>query len=81
MQELSNILEALASQRANSGTAANDADLADGPASEEDEDEDVDAASAGVSSGKTPAGLLQTFVFSATLTLPQKLRKRLRRGD
>ena len=25
-------------------------------------------------------GLLQTFVFSATLTLPQKLRRRLRKG-
>ena len=29
---------------------------------------------------KPGAGLLQTFVFSATLTLPQKLRKRLRKG-
>ena len=30
--------------------------------------------------GARQPGLLQTFVFSATLTLPQKLRKRLRKG-
>ena len=85
VQELSNILEALASQRANSGVAADDADLDGGAASDEDEgideNEGVNAAGAGISSGKTPAGLLQTFVFSATLTLPQRLRKRLRRGN
>ncbi len=80
VQELSNILEALVSQRASSGPAPDDADLAEDAAESDDEDEDADAARAGNSSGTDPAGLLQTFVFSATLTLPQKLRKRLRRG-
>ena len=80
VQELSNILEALTSQRASSGAAADDADLDEDAADDEDEDADADAAGADISSGKAPAGLLQTFVFSATLTLPQKLRKRLRRG-
>ena len=75
VQELSNILEALTSQRASSGTAADGADLDDDAAEEDDDNADADN-----SSGKAPAGLLQTFVFSATLTLPQKLRKRLRRG-
>ena len=78
VQELSNILEALASQRASSGAAIDDANRAEDVAP--DDDEDADSAGADISSVKAPAGLLQTFVFSATLTLPQKLRKRLRRG-
>lgn len=79
-QELSNILEALASQRGSSGGAAgDDTDLAEDAVP--GDDEDADLASADVISGKAPAGLLQTFIFSATLTLPQKLRKRLRRGE
>lgn len=42
--------------------------------------EDVDEEAGGEASAGRKAGLLQTFVFSATLTLPQELRKRLRRG-
>jgi hypothetical protein len=76
LQELSNILESLASQRASSGGADEDADMA----------ADVEEAAEGDETRATaPAAadrpeLLQTFVFSATLTLPQELRKRLRRG-
>jgi len=90
VQELSNILESLASQRASSGTADADdgmeADMVDDGAPEDADDADADAEAEAddqpddVSAGRAIAGLLQTFVFSATLTLPEKLRKRLRRG-
>ena len=76
LQELSNIMESLASQRANTGGADEDAEMAaDMEEAAEDDEDHAAAAAAAVRSG-----LLQTFVFSATLTLPQKLRKRLRRG-
>lgn len=75
MQELTNILEFLESQRASGGSGArDDAAPDDGPA--EDAEEEAEAAK----EGRKKAGLLQTFVFSATLALPQGLRKRLRRG-
>ena len=86
VQELSNILESLASQRANSGAANADvemeADMDDDAAPDDADDADAEADDEAddVSDGKATAGLLQTFVFSATLTLPEKLRKRLRRG-
>jgi hypothetical protein len=83
-QELSSILELLDSQRA--AAAKGDWDSAHDPASE------PAAASSYGARGDAPeeaaaegepdqaAGPLQTFVFSATLTLPQKLRRRLRKG-
>ncbi len=71
LQELANILENLDSQRA---AAPPDKD------SEPDLDDEVGEDTGGTAAGDK-APLLQTFVFSATLTLPQKLRKRLRRGD
>ena len=86
VQELSNILESLASQRASSGAANADdgmeADMDNDAAPDDagDDDADPDDQADDVSTGKATAGLLQTFVFSATLTLPEKLRKRLRRG-
>jgi hypothetical protein len=76
LQELSNILESLASQRANSGGADEVTEMAADMEEAAEDDEDHAAASAAA----VRSGLLQTFVFSATLTLPQKLRKRLRRG-
>lgn len=69
-------MESLASQRGSSGGADEDADMAADMEEAAEDDEEHAAASAAA----VRPGLLQTFVFSATLTLPQKLRKRLRRG-
>jgi len=71
-QELTNILESLESQRASGGSGALDDDAPDDNPAEDAEEQ--------AKEGEKKAGLLQTFVFSATLTLPQGLRKRLRRG-
>ena len=76
LQELSNILESLASQRANVGSRGDD-DNEVGDSQDDNEGSQVDEEAGLARSG---ADLLQTFVFSATLTLPQKLRKRLRKG-
>ena len=80
IQELANILEYMESQRAGGNGSPQDVpDLAEeaGEASEcEDEGKGDEGA---VRQGKAP--LLQTFVFSATLTLPLGLRKRLRKGQ
>ena len=75
LQELSNILESLASQRANVGSQGDKEEA--GTDQDDDESNQEDEAASKAQAG---AGLLQTFVFSATLTLPQKLRKRLRKG-
>ncbi|BDA45127.1 DEAD-box ATP-dependent RNA helicase 13 [Coccomyxa sp. Obi] len=77
-QELANILEYLESQRAGGNESYEDAPTADRDA--DDMTEDADEEAGGKASAQRRAGLLQTFVFSATLTLPQELRKRLRRG-
>lgn len=53
---------------------SNGGDVAGGDAPQED------AAEGEPHQAAERAGPLQTFVFSATLTLPQKLRRRLRKG-
>lgn len=72
------MLEYLESQRAGGNETHGDASTADRNAGDMEEDADEEAG--GSASAQHKAGLLQTFVFSATLTLPQELRKRLRRG-
>ena len=75
LQELSNILETLASQRADVGSRGDNDEAGNNQDDDESNQEDERAGRA-----QSGADLLQTFVFSATLTLPQKLRKRLRKG-
>ena len=66
-QELTSILGFLPAQQAKAtGEDADDPD---------DGDENIEQSPAG-----RPKRKLQTFVFSATLTLPEGLRKRLKRG-
>ncbi|CAL8469133.1 g8674 [Coccomyxa elongata] len=77
-QELANVLEYLESQRAGGNEAHGDVPTADRGSGDMEEDADMEAG--GEAPARRKAGLLQTFVFSATLTLPQDLRKRLRRG-
>lgn len=80
IQELANILEYMESQRAGgNGSTQDSPDLAE-EAGEASEGEDEGKGDEGAArQGKAP--LLQTFVFSATLTLPLGLRKRLRKGE
>lgn len=78
-QELANILEYLESQRAGGNHSPQDApDQAEGPGDASDGEGEEGGDEVAMTSTKAP--LLQTFVFSATLTLPQGLRKRLRKG-
>ena len=65
LQELSNILESLASQRADVGSRGDDGEAGDNQDDDESNQEDERAGRA-----QSGADLLQTFVFSATLTLP-----------
>lgn len=70
-------MESLASQRGDAGAAKDEEEDLEDEVGDDDGDATMKDA-APDANGR--AGLLQTFVFSATLTLPQKLRKRLRRG-
>ena len=68
VQELSSILEFVPQSKKNPKER-----IAEVSGSEEEEDEDQPA--------PKKKRRLQTFVFSATLTLPEGLRRRLKRGE